>query len=72
MDIPVSFEYEGKRYDGVLSKVSGAATQMYHLNVKGYYCGQLFLTVNGWRFSSQSGKLDHLANVFINAIMKHE
>lgn len=66
--IPVTFEYEGKEYKGQLVSVSGAAANMFHLMVNNYYKGQLFKTGNGWRFSSQNGKLDHLESVFVAAL----
>lgn len=68
MQIPVEFDYEGKKYKGVLVSVSGAATSLFHLMVNKYYIGQLFKIEDGWRFSSQSGKLDHLESVFIDAL----
>jgi hypothetical protein len=68
MKIPVEFNYEGKTYKGVLSAVGGAGNKMFHLMVNNFYCGQLFYTATGWRFSSQNGKLDHLADVFIEAL----
>jgi hypothetical protein len=41
-EIPVSFESGGKRYNGVLSKVSGAAQNaLYHLSVENRHWGQL-------------------------------
>lgn len=68
MEIPVSFQYEGKTYRGILSQVPGAGGQLFHLMVNGYYKGQLLYTANGWHFTSQSGKLDHLESVFVEAL----
>jgi hypothetical protein len=70
MKIPVTFEYEGKEYNGFLVSVPGAGNQMFHLMVNNYYKGQLFLTEQGWRFSSQNKKLEHLQNVFVEVLKK--
>lgn len=48
MDIPVSFDYKGKYYEGILSDVSGAAAKMWHLTINRYYRGQLLLLERGW------------------------
>jgi hypothetical protein len=45
-DIPISFDYRGKHYDGYLSEVSGAGGQTWFLNINKYHRGQL-LFVNG-------------------------
>ena len=68
MDIPVTFEFEGKQYQGTLSLVSGGAG-MWHLYVEGadgklYFKGQLFKVGDKWRFASQSGKIDYLGEEF--------
>lgn len=53
MDIPVSFEYEGIQFDGVLSTVMGAgAPTFFHLYINRYYYGQLWKTGNEWKFGS--------------------
>lgn len=67
-EIPVEFEFQGKRYKGVLSPVGGAAAKMYHLMIDSYYRGQLFLThYNGkplWRFTTQKAEYPELAEYF--------
>lgn len=59
-DLPVSFTFNNKEYTGVLSPVSGGGG-MWFLFVQGYFKGQLLLTSSGWRFYSQSGKIDYLS-----------
>jgi hypothetical protein len=48
----VTFEWEGRKFEGELRQVSGAGN-MYHLLVKNYYQGQLVKTDKGWQFSTQ-------------------
>lgn len=61
---PVTFEYLGKSYSGLLKQVHGAGASTWFLYVNGYYKGQLMKIGGQWVFHSQSGKLDHLAEVF--------
>ena len=50
-NIPVSFEWEGKNYRGVLTAVNGAGVQVYHLMIDKFYNGRLRLTDRyGWQF----------------------
>jgi len=43
--IPVTFNYEGKTYNGFLNKVMGAdSTSIFHLMIDNYYKGQLLYT----------------------------
>jgi hypothetical protein len=76
MEIPLSFTYLGKPCKGFLSKVSGAGTPMWHLYLTGtkngqygdYYYGQLFMTVQGWRFKSQTGIFEDLEGWFVELV----
>ena len=64
MDIPVSFEYKGKHYQGTFSDVSGAAAKMWHLTINRYHRRQLLLLERGWAFFSNSGEFQELAEYF--------
>ena len=55
VNIPVTFNYKGKEYNGHFSQVSGAgSTAMFHLNVNGFYWGRLRYSdfTNGWGFDT--------------------
>lgn len=69
MDIPISFDYKGKHYEGTFSEVSGAAAKMWHLTINGYHCGQLLLLERGWVFFSNSGEFEELADYFGDIVM---
>ena len=61
---PVSFEYQGKKYIGILSKVSGAGTSaVWHLMVDNYYWGALSYTTK-WVFNSPKNDMQDLAELF--------
>ena len=71
-NIPVSFECEGKAYNGFLSAVCGAGTQVYHLMVDNFYNGRLRLTDRyGWVFDSTpktesfKGLTDYFSDVVV-------
>jgi hypothetical protein len=55
--IPVSFEYEGIRFNGYFSSVTGGGnTTLYHLMISKRYYGQLWKTQSGdWKFGSNDG-----------------
>jgi hypothetical protein len=64
-DLPISFEYQQKQYNGLLHAVSGAGGNNYYLMVNKYYCGNLLLLSNGkWAFHNQKGKLGDMAEYF--------
>ena len=77
MKIPITFNYQNKEYKGELSPVSGSGSNAtYHLTVDGFHWGQLsYITgspgfngkhavAEGWRFSSNTQDLQHLAEDF--------
>lgn len=60
----VSFNWQGKNYDGELKQVSGAGN-VFHLMIKNFYQGQLVRTAKGWQFSTQkNGYIPELAEHF--------
>lgn len=66
MEVPITFEHEGKIYTGVFNSVSGAGSGMWHLMIDNYYKGALHYSAHcgQWRFTSNSGKFDVLSNYF--------
>ncbi|MDF2381306.1 hypothetical protein JMG10_07510 [Nostoc ellipsosporum NOK] len=65
VEIPVSFEYNGRGYKGILSRVYGGGdAHNYHLYVNKYYWGILFLGPAGWRFGSKKTELEEIADYF--------
>lgn len=67
---PVSFEYQGKKYIGILSKVSGAgASTVWHLMVSNYYWGALSYT-NKWVFNNPKNDMTELAEFFGSHVVK--
>jgi len=82
-EIPVEFDYQGKQYKGYLSPVSGAAANVYTLNIDNYYRGQLSLVEDSlpglprdpenikykWRFTSQNGMFEDLTDYFADGVM---
>jgi len=66
----VSFEYKGKKHNGILSKVSGAGTStVWHLMVNNYYWGALSYT-NKWVFNTPKNEMQELAEFFGSHILK--
>lgn len=83
--IPVSFTHNGEEYKGYFESVIGGGALMFHLNVNGYYIGQMFMAEisdkpgevvqpkdkkYGLRFYSQKGDLDYLADYFISVVLE--
>ena len=68
--IPVTFDLKGTTYKGELSLAHGAAGQIWHLMVDGFYFGQLENSTRGWQFSTQKYGYDpELAEFFGNCII---
>jgi len=68
-NIPVSFEYKGRKYEGRFKAVNGGGSSgHWHLEIEKndryYYFGQLLKTESGWSFSCQDGYLNDLAEFF--------
>jgi hypothetical protein len=69
-DIPVTITYEGKEYKCVLSQVVGGGAEKYHLmrertrngETGMYYAGCLIKVGDEWRFSSQKGYNQEIAD----------
>lgn len=66
--IPASFEYEGKKYEGYLAGVHGAGVNVWHLYLNGSYCyGRLRCPLPGkWIFDTndKSKGWESLADIF--------
>src|SRR5438128_503913 len=68
-EVPVVLNYEGKRYDGLLSSQSGAGTNVFNLSIKNFYRGSLSFTERrGWVFHTQEGRYDEWALVLGNFV----
>jgi hypothetical protein len=59
----VSFEYNGKHYQGILSQVSGAGATVWHLTINNYYRGMLMYT-DKWVFYNNKNEMQELADFF--------
>ena len=79
VNIPIEFDYNGQHIKGTFTSVSGAGgSNSMDLLIGGYYSGKLWLAEESrpglprdpnnilykWRFSSQSGKFEELADYF--------
>ena len=69
MEVPITFEHQGKAYTGHLSSGTGAGGTMYdhwHLMIDNFYCGQLHYSgfCGHWRFTSNSGLFEGLSDYF--------
>jgi hypothetical protein len=70
--IPVSFEYEGKQYQGFLNAVSGSGVTgtHWHLMIGSRYWGQLVFTTGfGFRFASNKEDMEHLSDYFGDVVI---
>ena len=64
-DIPVTFEHEGKTYNGVLSWVPGAGGYTWHLSVNKYHWRQLnYVNDYQWAFYNHKDNMRYLADYF--------
>jgi len=61
--IPVSFEYNGKQYQGQLQQVFGGGAQVWHLMINKYYYGMLMYT-DKWVFHNPKNEMKDLAEFF--------
>lgn len=53
--IPVNFSYKGEEYKAILSKVSGAGGNLWHLySLDNFYMGQVFQAPEGFRLATQT------------------
>lgn len=48
--IPISFDYNGRQYNGCFSEVHGAGSNVWHLMIDKYYYGRLMIIEIGWAF----------------------
>lgn len=66
--IPITFEHQGKHYDGHFVKVMGGGdTSTFHLkDDKKFYLGRLRITNDQWVFdpTPKTGELKELADYF--------
>lgn len=74
MKTTVTFTYLNQQVSGILSSVSGAGANasMYHLQVDGFYWGQLVHSndQNRWFFHSQNKpELEDLADYFAQKVI---
>lgn len=62
--IPLSFQYKGKNYNAILSKVPGAGgLNIWHLTVNNFYWGALSYT-DKWVFHNPKNEMKELADFF--------
>jgi hypothetical protein len=66
MNIPVSFEFDGKKYVGYLSEVRGAGSDAgeWHLMVNNFYWGRLRKVKDEWFFDESKWAVGHLKDYF--------
>jgi hypothetical protein len=62
-NIPISFDYKEKHYDGYFQPVHGAGANVWHLIINNYYYGTLTYT-DKWVFNSNNNKMKELADFF--------
>lgn len=62
-EIPISFEYKNKHYQGTLRQVFGAGANVWHLMINNYYRGSLSYT-NKWIFHNSKDEMKELAEFF--------
>ena len=61
--IPISFEYDGRKYSGHLAAVHGSGTCVWHLmDDKNFYLGRLRKANDEWVFDA-TGKSEELKNL---------
>lgn len=66
-NVPITFEFRGKKYTGHFGRVAGAGSSShFHLTVGGYHYGQLWFSDRGvWRFESNAfPEMSELAEEF--------
>jgi len=69
MDIPVTFEYEGKQYSGYFSEVLGVGRDHWHLMVDKFYWGRLRRVGDQWFFDENKPRIGHLVDYFAEVII---
>lgn len=69
MKIPVSFQYNGKRYLGTLDEVAGAGAGMWQLMVDGYYWGRLRKVKDEWFFDESKWQVGGLKDYFAAVVV---
>ena len=69
MDIPVTFEFEGKQYHGAFSEVLGVGRDHWHLMVDKFYWGQLRRVGDTWFFDENKQRVGHLVDYFADVII---
>jgi hypothetical protein len=69
--IPISFEWQGKSYQGYFELVSGAGTSgMYFLTINSRHAGMLWNTQNfGWQFGNQKDHFLELKDYFVEVLI---
>lgn len=69
MDIPVTFEFEGKQYAGHFSEVNGMGSGMWHLMADRYYWGRLRRVGDQWYFDENKPRVGHLVDYFAAVVI---
>jgi hypothetical protein len=68
--VPVTFVWEGNKIRGVLSNVSGAGGNTWHLMINNFYCGALHWTpYRGFWFGSQTGEFEDSVDYFADIVI---
>ena len=72
MHIPITFEFEGKIYDGYLIMISGGGSDSnFHLMIDNCYYGHLFYSAVGWRFGSNQNHFKGMDEYFGDYVSKY-
>lgn len=67
--IPISFIYNGSRYEGYFNQMKGGT--VWHLMINNYYRGQLIYSpAYGFRFCSNKGDFEELSDFFGECIRR--
>jgi hypothetical protein len=70
MNIPVSFEWKGKKHVGYFSEPHGSGGNIWFLTVNKYHWGQLILKHhNEWAFYNSKDEMKELADYFGDCIV---
>lgn len=64
VSIPIAFDYEGKRIEGIFKPVHGAGARVWHLMINNYYRGQLTYNESTDTWSYHGNAFGNMASPF--------
>lgn len=68
-NIPISFDYKDKYYDGHWDEISGAAARTWYLTINKYHYRQLLFVNDRFVFYSNSKEMEVIAELFGEHLM---